>query len=282
MTDLDQGWTSHPEVRARVNARVSGDPHCWPTQWFRRKLATRLPLRNSLSIGCGTGSLERDLVRQRITFRITGIDAAESSLEIAREEARKARLNAITYVQADAREYLEAHQGFDSIFFHASLRRFERPSDLLLRVRRALTPSGLLYLDEYVGPSTREWGPRQLFLPNLFYYLLPKSLRRPRLIRAPAGPEDPEDPGEAVRASGILEAVGEHFRILERRDYGGNLVSLLYPNLRRPGTGPGAPSRKEFDQAVRFLLDREELLMKHPRVTGGRSFYTVVVAEPKA
>jgi SAM-dependent methyltransferase len=276
---LDRFWMTHPEVRARINTRVSGDPACWPTQWFRARFAGRLPLRRALSVGCGTGSLERDLVRQGIVLEVTGIDVAPQPLEVARAEAEKAGMgHAITYRVADAREHLRQSDGLDAVFFHGSLHHFDRLGELLGLVRRALQPEGLLYLDEYVGPSMREWGPRLLFLPNLLYYLLPKSLRRPRLVRAPVNREDPT---EMVCAGEILGAVEDHFRVLERRDYGGDLLALIYPNLRRPGEGPEAPALAELDDAVRFLLDCEELLLRYPRITRSRPYHTVLVASPR-
>jgi len=164
------------------------------------------------------------------------------------------------------------------VFFHASLHHFDRLSELLGLVRRALRPDGLLYLDEYVGPSMHEWGPRLLLLPNLLYYLLPKSLRRPRLVRTPINREDPT---EAVCAGEILDAVSEHFRVLDRRDYGGDLLALMYPNFRRPGQGPEAPTREVLEDAVRFLLDCEELLARYPAITRSRPYHTVLVGTPR-
>jgi len=275
----DGFWMAHPDVRARINSAVSGDPACWPTQWFRHRFADRLPLGRALSIGCGTGGLERDLVRQGIVLHVTGIDLAAEPLAYARAAAEaEGAGGAITYLEVDAREHLRRSADLDGIFFHAALHHFDRLPELLGLARRALRPGGLLYLDEFVGPSMHEWGPRLLLLPNLFYRLLPNSVRRTHLIRTP---RNPDDPTEAVCAGEILAAVDEHFEVLERRDYGGNLVALIYPSLRRPGTGPGAPAPEEFDQAVRFLLDREAMLLRYPRITRAGSFHTVLVARPR-
>ncbi len=275
----DGFWMAHPEVRARINAAVSGDPECWPTQWFHRRYAARLPLGRVLSIGCGTGGLERDLVQQGIARRVTGIDLASGPLAYARAAAEaEGAGDAITYLEVDAREHLRRSADLDGIFFHASLHHFDRLPELLGLVRRALRPDGLLYLDEFVGPSMHEWGPRRLFLPNLFYRLLPRAVRRPHLIRTP---RNLDDPTEAVCAGEILAAVDLHFAVLERRDYGGNLTALIYPNLRRPGTGPGAPAAAEFDRAVRFLLDCEASLLRHSRILRTRSYHTVLVASPR-
>ncbi|RMH22863.1 MAG: class I SAM-dependent methyltransferase [Acidobacteria bacterium] len=276
---LERMWMDHPRVRARINRRVTGDPGRWPTDWLCQRLAGRLPLARGLSIGCGTGGLERDLLRKGVVRRITGVDLGEEPLAYARRAAEETGLGAaVDYVRADARRYLEQHpRAFEAVFFHASLHHFDRLDELLSAVRRALVPGGVLYLDEYVGPSMGDWGVRLLLLPNLVYYALPKALRRPRLVRTP---RNPDDPTEAICAAGIMAAVERHFDVRARRDYGGNLVSLLYPNLRRPGEGAASPSAALFDQAVDFLLDLEELLLRYPWLPGGgRSFHSVVLAQ---
>lgn len=284
---LERFWMTHPAVRLRINRRVSGDPHLWPIQWLAHRLGDRAPFAASLSIGCGTGNLERDLVEKGITRHIVGIDVAEAPLAHARQLAHEAGLDgAIEYLRADAWSFLAEiaggtegaevtkHGGFDSVFFHHSLHHFERPADLLGFVRRALAPGGVLYLDEYVGPSMADWSPRRLLLPNLAYLALPRELRHERTVPAPSNPGDPT---ESIASAEIVEGVERHFRVLERRDYGGNLLLLVYPELVRPDEAPDGPTPEAFDRAVERLLDQEELLLRLP---GARSFHTVVLAEP--
>jgi hypothetical protein len=97
------------------------------------------------------------------------------------------------------------------------------------------------------------------------------------LIRAPINRQDPT---EAINSSQILDSVEKHFDILERRDYGGTLVSVIYPNLRRPNESPGSDP-EEFDRAITFLLDLEEWCLRHPRLTRARPYYTAAIAVPR-
>jgi SAM-dependent methyltransferase len=266
-------WQANPAVREAINSRISGDPHRWPLDWFQEAFADRLPLAEAVSIGCGAGALERDLVARNICERITGIDVAGPPLEKARQEATAEGLGErISYVLADARKYLQAREGeLSAVFFHASLHHFDRLDELLRLVASALAPPGLLYVDEYVGPSRRQWHPLRLLPANLAYYALPRSARRTRLIRAPINDEDPT---EAIASHEIVPAIERSLRILERRDYGGNLLSLLYPNLRRPDETSGPRDRAEFQTAVQRLLSWEDALLGKTR-----SYFTVIVAE---
>lgn len=260
---------AHPLVRAHINRRVSGDPSKWPLDWFTERFRERLPLQTVLSVGCGVGNLERDLVRRGVATRVIGMDTSPRPVDAAREAASAEGL-AIEYLVGDARVFL-TRQRFDAIFFHGSLHHFDRLDDLMERCRAALEPCGLLYLDEFVGPSMREWSLLRLAIPNLAYYLLPPAIRRVGLIRRPVNPHDPT---EAVCAGEIVPAVRRHFRILEKRDYGGNLVSLIYPNLRLPVDVPdGTFDHAALDRGVRRLLRFEDLVLRF-----APSFHSVIVA----
>lgn len=256
-TDTSEIWMGHPAVRAAINRRVTGGPQTWPIRGLASVLRDRLPLRRALSIGCGTGGLERSLLEEGIAGEITGIDTSESALAEARRLEPR-----VTYVATDARSFLDG-KTFDAIFFHQSLHHFDDLDDLMGRVRRALAPDGLLYADEYVGPSRDEWTPWKLALPNLFYRGLPSGTRRAKIVRAPINREDPT---EAIRSSQIVAAIERNFRVLHRRDYGGNLLALLYPNMRRESP--------RFHEAVERLIRAEDWLLQR----GAASFYTVITA----
>lgn len=269
-TDWDEIWMSHPAVRARINRRVTGDPSRWPITWLPSVVPDRVPFRRALSIGCGVGNFERTLVEFDIVESVTGVDA---SPEVIAEAKRRAEHfgGRIEYVAADAREFVKTCRGLDAVFFHASLHHFDRLPEMLGLVREALTPRGILYLDEYVGPARDEWTWRHLLQWNLVYRTLPAAARRTHLIRRPINREDPT---EAIASSGILPAVAQHFRTIVRRDYGGDLMTVIYPSLLRPDQ-PNGPSPRLFEEVLESLLDREDRLLAR----GRGSFQSVVVAE---
>ncbi len=254
---------AHPRVREAINRAVSGDPHVWPIAALRNLLGSRAPLRNPLSVGCGVGSLERSLIDEGVATQVTAIDVSESVIAEARSLAGG---RPITYHCVDARQFLRDHpRRFNAVFFHQSLHHFTHLDELMMLVRQALLPGGFLYVDEYVGPSRDEWSALRLLAPNLAYRLLPRGTRRPWLVRAPINREDPT---EAVESSAIIGAIERTFRVTHRRDYGGNLLAVVYPNLRLD-----AP---RFDRAVDRLLRFERWLSR----LGTRPFYTVMVAGP--
>ncbi|HSP15933.1 MAG TPA: class I SAM-dependent methyltransferase [Thermoanaerobaculia bacterium] len=259
---IDEIWLNHPLVRAEANRLVSGDAAVWPTQWLKTQVSG---LTDGVSIGCGTGAFERDVVPRGVVSQMIGIDEAHQPLERATRLAVEAGLaDRIEYVQTDANQWLKAHpNSFDAVFFHASLHHFARPAEMLATVCSALRPGGWLYLDEYIGPARDEWSLFRLALPNLAYRLLPFGVRRPWLVRAPINREDPT---EAIASSSIVTAVRQNFDDVRILPYGGNLLSVVYPNLHRTAA--------RFDAAVSRLITFERML----RRLGAKAYYAVILA----
>ena len=274
---VEEIWASHPLVRRYINQAVTGDPDVWPTTWLKARLAGELPLARTMSIGCGMGQFERDLVRLDIVRQVIGVEISPVCVEEATRLAVEAgAAGRIEYRCADAWEEIAAARDLDAILFHASLHHFDRLEELTALLRRALRPGGYLYIDEYVGPAPEEWSWLDELRWNWHYYHLPKSVRRVGRIRPPINYDDPT---EAVESSSILPAIERDFEIVERRDYGGNLLAVIYGNLRRPSHQPPAP-RREFDDAVAQLIAAEKELLRR----GGSStpsFHAVVLARPR-
>ena len=275
-TNWDEIWMNHPLVRARINKRVTGDPNLWPLLWFRDVMGDRIPFRQALSVGCGVGNLERSLVEHGIVSHVTGVDVSSSAIGEARRLAVEAGFDGkIRYEIAESRQFLARQHNADAVFFHASLHHFAALPVFLGEVRSALRPGGILYADEYVGPARTEWSFPRMAALNFVYRCLPGRARRVGIIRRPINSEDPT---EAIESSGILSAIEEHFRVLHRRDYGGNLLSVIYPALRRPADSQD-PMAASFHKAVERLLDLEEFVLKHSGLLRESSFNSVVVAE---
>jgi len=270
----DEIWMSHPLARARINERVSGNREVWPTTWLKQQLEPRGILARTLSVGCGIGNLERDLAAQGVIHTATGIDLSETCILEASRLAQEAGLGQrLQYKRADARAVLSDASGLDAVFFHSALHHFDDHDELLGMVRSALAPGGILYIDEYVGPSRDEWRPIDLALPNIVYRTLPAELRRVRIVRAPINRDDPT---EAVESSRIVAALEHTFPDVQRRDYGGNLLSLLYPNMNREG--PGEEFRERLGAAVTYLLDLEEFILRHGTLLRAKTFFTAALA----
>lgn len=260
-------WMGERVVRERINRRISGDPGTWPTDW----LASRVehPISSAVSLGCGEGALERDLVEKGICSSIVGIDASTGSIELARERAAALGLDTITYRIGDMNHPGLEKSRYRAAFFHQALHHVSNLDVCLRDVRNALEESGWLYLDEYVGPSRTEWSRERIADAQAVYETLPDELKLRRRVGYPI---DRRDPTEAIRSGEILGILGEHFEVIERRDYGGNLLSLIHPNLNLVSL-----AEDERDMILEAMLDIEDELLDR----GAPSYYTILLARPR-
>ena len=257
-----QSWMTHPRVRWAINSDVSGTPHDWPLDWFAAWLQGRT-FRRGLSIGCGSGGLERDLLTRGLCEEMDAFDGSPESLRIAREEAEKAGFGGrIHYSLGNFNEPRLPRNAYDVVFAHQSLHHVAKLEKLYRAVLRALRPDGLFYLDEYVGPSSQQWNASTFASHRALYDMIPE---RHRLVSVLPLPIEVEDPSEAIRSDEILPELEHGFEILERRDYGGNLLAPIYPYI------------EHTDELIDSLLTAEQEL----RSAGQPSFYTIVVARPK-
>lgn len=257
-------WLSHPLVREYVNELVTGSPHDWPFDWFQREVpGRRFPL--GLSIGCGTGALERDVLRRGICDRIEAFDASPASLETARAEAKTAGLeDRVVYRLDDFNNASLPASRYDIVFFHQSLHHVSRLERLLRQVRRALKPGGIVYLDEFVGPSRDYWTPWTASGLRTVVELFPPDVQFDEGFLMPV---QYDDWSEAVRSGEIRTTLRIGFTLRER-GYGGNVLAIVFPSVR---------AARLSDEMVRNLIAAEKSILD----SGVPSFHAVIVAEPR-
>lgn len=259
-------WMALPGVRPYLNTMIGGTVHDWPFNWFVKYLnGRRLP--RALSIGCGTGALERDLIRRGICDRVDAFDGSTVSLVKARTEAvAEGYGDAIHYFAADFNEPVLPRAKYDAVFFHHSLHHVAKLEKLLRAVMLALGPDGLLYLDEYIGPS-RTWWTDERFRREraVFDELVPPHAR---VVPDLPLPIVYDDPSEGVRSGEIMEQLAVGFDVDELRGYGGNLLSVICPAV-------------DWDRAPEGTL--EKLMAEETALLRGGTppYLAIVVATPK-
>jgi len=257
-----------PRCREAINRRISGDHLLWPLDAFRLYIGRRF--RRALSLGCGLGNVERAVRQMGLADHVEGVDASETSLAIARSRAQDAGLAGITYRPGDLNSLTLPRSRYDLVLFHASLHHVRSIEKLLARVDRALTPDGILFLEEWVGPSRTEWTSGRLARLRSLYAQLPESWRAHAVLEPPIALDDPS---EAVRSSAIVPAVRRLFDVLEERPYGGHLVSVILDQLAHDRV----PDEKRAALIERLLALEDEDLAADPSCT----FHSLIVARRK-
>lgn len=260
-------WMGHPEIRAYINESISGSIHGWPFDWFAQTYPGR-KFDRGLSIGCGTGPLERPLIERGLCRRIDAFDGSVGSLAVARQEADRQKLRGLHYFASNFNEPVLPRAYYDIVFFHQSLHHVAKLEKLMRGVRRALKPDGLLYLDEYIGPSRHEWSDETFAVYRELYRT--EIPREWRLYDELPLPIQADDPSEAIRSGEIMEQLELGFDVEHFRGFGGNILSVMYPALRTEIVP------HEF---VRSMIAFEKKWLEEKRQR--YPFYAVIVARPK-
>jgi SAM-dependent methyltransferase len=256
-------WMHDARVRERINAMIGETQPMWPVDWFEQRLGGR-KFERALSIGCGTGPLERDLVRRGLCKSVDAFDGSVHSLLIAEREANAAGLgDRIRYFASDFNRPVLPRRRYDIVFFHQSLHHVGKLEKLYRAVMLSLKPGGYLYLDEYVGPSRTDWNDALVAPHRAVFATLPEQLRTADALPLPI---QPDDPSEALRSGEIMEQLRIGFDVESLRGYGGNLLSVLFPMIdwRR------APA----ELMPELMREEDNMLTTEP------SYYAIVVARP--
>lgn len=257
-------WMAPLPLRYYINESISGNRGLWPLEWFKSQYPG--PYKRALSIGCGTGPLERSLVQIGLCERVDAFDGSIGSLAVAREEASRAGvLDRLRYFAADFNNPVFPPATYDAVFFHQSLHHVGKLEKLFSAVMHTLKPGGLLYLEEFVGPSRHDWSDERVAVYDAIYQQIP---RERRLFDHLPPPIQYDDESEAARSSEIVGQLRGGFDVAELRGYGGNVVAVIFPVL--------VPSRID-DALIDHLID-----LDRARVAAGEPpFHVVAVARPK-
>lgn len=274
-------WLHSPTIEEFVNWRVSGDPKMNWFGWVVGKFSPGRTPGPGISLGCNDGFFDRQIMRAKLCTEFDGFDISRAAVKEAEGEARKEGL-AIRYHRADLNFVELPEDRYMMAVAVMTLHHVDRLDALFHQVNRALKPNGIFAFNEYVGPNRFQISDRQLEVINHLLPLLPARLRRrnldgkilDRIDRVRVEDLVEASPFEAIRSEEILPLAERHFTILERRDYGGSILSwllnYLVPNFREDS---------EEDRAILALLARVDYFFTE--CGGMPSDHSVVVATKK-
>ena len=282
---LGRYWLAHPMVQARVNTLASGRPDVDAYGRLAEVLARRgwsLPIKRAISLGCGFGGLERDLVGRGLCCHMHALDLAEGAVAEAQRLARVEGFgDKIRYQVADLERAALPPGWAGAVFAHQSVHHIEALDELFSAVRRALRRGGAFHLHEFVGPIRFQWTEAQLALANGFLDSLPIRLRRMpsgalkgRLRRPTIEAMLALDPTEAIRSAEIPMVLRYHFDVVEELRLGGALVHIALGDIAQNFD----PADPEARSALERLFALEDEAMADGRIA---SDFVAITAVPK-
>lgn len=277
-------WRRVPEVeRRRVRLETGGSGHSdWAEYCVREFLAGRTPVERMLSVGCGTGELERQLARLGAFRECDAWDVSEWAVEEARQLARDEGFHHIRYDVRDITAVELAPDSYDAIWFENVLHHIEPLEAVCEAMARALKSDGYLFLNEYIGPSRFAFPPRQRELIRAAFAMIPARYRLHReagtILNSAAIPAPSEveadDPTESVRSADIPNVVESWFDVVAFHESGGSLLQFLLNGI----AGNFRDDDPESIRVLDMLLRLEDDLLEIGEL---RSDFAVIVARPR-
>jgi SAM-dependent methyltransferase len=232
-------WQSHALTQRHISRAIAGGAdENWVNFTKRRFFPKRASL--ALSLGCGSGALERHALGVDMAERFDAYDISPEAVQVAREEAERAGYGDRTAYEARDLNVIELEPDrYDAVFATQTLHHIEALEHLLDQVRGSLTARGLFVVNEYVGPVRFQFPDERLPLMNELLLALPethrRNLRTGDLINEIVRPDEREvkrvDPSESVRSDEILGLIEERFEIVYRADFGGTLLQFVLADI---------------------------------------------------
>lgn len=124
--------------------------------WRRRAVASLSPApgRKYLDVGCGTGDVAIEILRQAPDSNVIGIDRSERMLDIGREKINKAGLQtAISLEIADVLDLKFPDHYFDGAITSFCIRNVTDRRRGITEICRVVGPGGLLVILELTEPT---------------------------------------------------------------------------------------------------------------------------------
>ncbi len=225
---------SSPTIIKHINKTICGRPVSGHNEGLiveLKKILGPVKLKHGVSVGCGAGGKEMNLIRKGIVDRFTVFELSGERIKRGHELAEK--LNVVDKINFRRENAFEADIGDDIDFVHwnASLHHMFSVRDAVRWSYSILDTGGIFYMHEYVGPNRMQYTHEMLSHASNIRRLLPRRfLKKPNsqdeffLVKCHApNPENVAllDPSECVDSENILPSVNEVFEAAKIYKLGG-------------------------------------------------------------
>jgi SAM-dependent methyltransferase len=253
-------WQS-PVARAAIHRRVTGDPELAPDTYMARRYGPAIAGPHIVSLRASNASMEAALVESGPAERVTGLDDDTARIDFANRRVPEPLRDRVRFTAGELAGW-DPPEPVGAVVSRSALHREAELDGVLDRIQSILVPGGLVFVDEFVGPSRFQWTDAQLDVINRLLKVLPPELlvdltaSDGRLKRSVERP-DPQrwaaaNPREAVNSSGILPGLDARFERVEVCLYGGAVIHQLFSRIM--GNFAGRP------ELVGLLMETDALL----------------------
>ena len=197
----------------------------------------QLKFERGLTLGCGAGRCERELIREGICRTFHGIDVSANAIVAAREIAKQQNLP-LTYEVADLNFVELPERTFDLVVAQTCLHHILFLERVAEQVWRALKIDGYLWIHDFIGETQQQLDLRRLTIMNQILAILPEKFRKNKItgqlvteIKRPE-PGHLGSPFESIRSSEIVPVFQRWFTVEWKLEFDAFLRLVVPPGTR--------------------------------------------------
>ena len=196
-----------------------------------------LTFEHGLTLGCGAGRCERDLISRGICRSFHGIDISEDAVAKARQIAEEQSLP-LTYEIADLNFVKLPEKAFDLVVAQTCLHHILFLEHVADQIWRSLKNDGYLWIHDFVGETQFQYDDKRLAIINQILAVLPEKLRKNIMTdRTTTEIKRPEpgrlgSPFESIRSAEIVPVFQRWFTIEWKLEFDAFLRLVLPPGTR--------------------------------------------------
>jgi SAM-dependent methyltransferase len=232
----------------------------------------KLKFERGLTLGCGAGRRERELICRGVCRSFHGIDISEKATATAREIAKEQELP-LTYEVADLNFVELPEKAFDLVVAQTCLHHVLFLERVAEQVWRSLKSDGYLWIDDFIGETQGQYDPKRLSIINRILAILPEKFRKNtingRLIAEIKRPEPGHlgTPFESIRSGEIVPVFQRWFTIEWELEFDA-FLRLIVPHGTRAAYLENEDTKALFE--ILILLDRLCIEEKIVQPRGGQ------------
>ena len=192
---------------------------------------------NGLTLGCGTGRCERDLISRGVGLSFHGIEISERAIAKAREIAKEQKLP-LTYEVADV-NFVRLPEGtFDLVVAQTCLHHILFLEHVAEQIWHSLKSDGYLWIHDFIGETQFQHDPKRVSVANDILRVLPEKLKKNRITGQLLGEIKRPEPGrlcspfESIRSSEIVPVFHRWFTIEWKLEFDAFLRLVVPPGTR--------------------------------------------------
>lgn len=242
-TTKDKYWWNDRIIIRHINQIVSGEELDGLSQglvYLTKKRTGNKCFNNGISVGCGTGQKEMELIKQNVVKHFELYELSQKGIDTGKQLYEKAGLsNHVNFYLKDPLKENIPHKSFDFVHWNNSLHHMFDVDEAVKWSYKLLKKGGMFYMDDYIGPNRFQWSDKMLDTANSIRALIPE-----KYFIVPDKPTEKfsrkvyranldllHDPSEAVQSELIIDSVKKYFPDAEVIYTGGVMYHLALQKI---------------------------------------------------